>query len=63
MWHVGGLVERHDHYAGAPCALDNKGPLRCAVLSRSTMPRVSRVLGERATGMLAAGMSTRAVAC
>ncbi len=31
-------------------------------LSHSTMPQISQVLGERAIGMLTAGMSTRAVA-
>ncbi len=39
-----------------------KGHSKCAVLSHSTMPQMSPVVRERAVGMLAPGMSTRAVA-
>ena len=62
MWHIKKLIKQHDHYTGAPCAGDNKRPLKCAVLSHNTMPQMSQVLRERAIGMLTAGMSTRAVA-
>ena len=37
-------LHKHDHYTGAPCAGDNKRPLKCAVLSHNTMPQMSEVL-------------------
>ena len=39
-----------------------KGHSKCAVLSHITMPQKSQVLRECAIGMLAAGLSNRAVA-
>ena len=40
------------------CCRQEKATLKCAVLSRNTMPQMSQVLRERAIGMLTAGMST-----
>jgi hypothetical protein len=54
VWHIKKLIKEHDHYTGAP--------LKCAVLSHNTMPKMSQVLREYGIGMLTAGMSTRAVA-
>jgi hypothetical protein len=50
-----------NHYTGAPCAGDNKRPLKYPVLSHNTMPQMSQVLRECAIVMLTDGMSTRTV--
>ena len=62
VWYIKWLIKQHDHYTCAPCAGENKRPLKCAVLSHNKMPQMSQVLRERAIGVLTAGMSTRAVA-
>ena len=51
---------QHDHYTGAPCAKDNKRPLKCAHVV--TQCQRCLKLREFVIGMLTAGMSTRAVA-
>jgi hypothetical protein len=34
VWHIKKLTKQYDHYyIGAPCAEDNKRPLKCAVVS------------------------------
>jgi hypothetical protein len=53
-WIINKLIKQHDHYTGAPCAGDNKKPLKCAVVYRCLKLR------KHAIGILTAGMSTRA---
>ena len=60
MWHINNLIKQHDYYTGAPCAGDDKRPLKCAVVT--TQCHRCLKLREWAIGMLTAGMSTRAVA-
>jgi hypothetical protein len=35
VWYITKLIKQHDFYTGAPCAGDNKRPLKCAVLSHN----------------------------